>query len=107
MASTLKVFMPRLDHAGRNGLPVLAEIKGHATHRQEPQWFTTAPIQAICKLLDRVGWAASDVDLFEINEAFAVVAMAAQRDLGIPREKLNVNGGPARSAIPSAPPAHG
>ena len=84
--------------ADREGLPVFAEIKGHATHSQEPQWFTTAPIPAIRKLLDKVGWAvtgwkAKDVDLFEINEAFAVVAMAAQRDLGIPREKLNINGG--------------
>ncbi len=79
--------------ADRGGLPVLAEIKGHATHSQEPQWFTTAPIPAIRKLLDKIGWGASDVDLFEINEAFAVVAMAAQRDLGIPRDKLDVNGG--------------
>jgi acetyl-CoA C-acetyltransferase len=79
--------------ADRNGLPVLAEIKAHATHSQEPQWFTTAPIPAIRKVLDKTGWSVSDVDLFEINEAFAVVAMAAQRDLGIPREKLNVNGG--------------
>ncbi|CAL76932.1 acetyl-CoA acetyltransferase with thiolase domain [Bradyrhizobium sp. ORS 278] len=77
----------------RDGLPVIAEIKGHATHSQEPQWFTTAPIPAIRKLLDKVGWRVEDVDLFEINEAFAVVAMAAQRDLGIPRERLNVNGG--------------
>ena len=79
--------------ADRDSLPVLAEIKGHATHSQEPQWFTTAPIPAIRKLLDKVGWSVGDVDLFEINEAFAVVAMAAQKDLGIPREKLNVNGG--------------
>ncbi|WP_315784990.1 MULTISPECIES: acetyl-CoA C-acyltransferase [unclassified Bradyrhizobium] len=79
--------------AERDGLPVIAEIKGHATHSQEPQWFTTAPIPAIRKLLDKVGWRVEDVDLFEINEAFAVVAMAAQRDLGIPRDKLNVNGG--------------
>ncbi len=79
--------------ANRDGLPTLAEIKGHATHSQEPQWFTTAPIPAIRKLLDKVGWSVGDVDLFEINEAFAVVAMAAQRDLGIVREKLNINGG--------------
>lgn len=79
-----------VDH---EGLPALAVIRGHATHSQEPQWFTTAPIPAIRKLLDKVGWSAADVDLFEINEAFAVVAMAAQRDLGIPRDKLNVNGG--------------
>jgi len=79
--------------AERDGLPVLAEIKGHATHSQEPQWFTTAPIPAIRKLLDKVGWSISDVDLFEINEAFAVVAMAAQKDLGIERDSLNINGG--------------
>ena len=91
--------------ADRDGLPVLAEIKGHATHSQEPQWFTTAPIPAIRKLLDKVGWSVGDVDLFEINEAFAVVAMAAQQDLGIPREKLTSMAAPARSAIPSAPPA--
>ena len=58
-----------------------------------PDWFTTAPIPAIRKLLDKVGWKVSDVDLFEINEAFAVVPMAAAKDLGIPRDKLNVNGG--------------
>jgi acetyl-CoA C-acetyltransferase len=79
--------------AERDGLPALAEIKAHATHSQEPQWFTTAPIPAIRKVLDKAGWNVGDVDLFEINEAFAVVAMAAQRDLGIPRERLNINGG--------------
>jgi acetyl-CoA C-acetyltransferase len=79
--------------AEREGLPILAEIKGHATHSQEPAWYTTAPIPAIRKLLGKVGWSVKDVDLFEINEAFAVVAMAAARDLDIPREKLNVHGG--------------
>jgi acetyl-CoA C-acetyltransferase len=79
--------------ANSEGLPILAEIKGHSTHSQEPQWFTTAPIPAIRKLLDKIGWDVGNVDLFEINEAFAVVPMAAARDLGIPREKLNVNGG--------------
>ena len=79
--------------ADSDGLPILAEIKGHSTHSQEPQWFTTAPIPAIRKLLDKIGWDVGDVDLFEINEAFAVVPMAAARDLGIPREKLNINGG--------------
>jgi acetyl-CoA C-acetyltransferase len=79
--------------AEREGLPVLAEIKGHSTHSQEPAWFTTAPIPAIRKLLDKIGWQVGDVDLFEINEAFAVVPMAAARDLGIPRDKLNINGG--------------
>lgn len=79
--------------AETRGLPVLARICGHATHSQEPAWFTTAPIPAIRKLLQQVGWQADDVDLFEINEAFAVVAMAAAKDIGIAREKLNVNGG--------------
>ena len=71
----------------------LARIVGHASHAQAPAWFTTAPVFAIRKLLDRVGWRVEDVDLFEVNEAFAVVAMAAMRDLDIPRERLNVNGG--------------
>jgi acetyl-CoA C-acetyltransferase len=74
-------------------VPILAEIKAHATHSQAPAWYTTAPIPAIRKLLDRAEWSVGDVDLFEINEAFAVVAMAAARDLGIPRDRLNVNGG--------------
>ena len=87
------LILTRRSLADREGLPSLAEIKGHATHSQEPQWFTTAPIPAIRKLLDRIGWSVGDVDLFEINEAFAIVAMAAQRDLGISREKLNINGG--------------
>src|SRR3954447_15461464 len=87
------LILARRSLATREGLPVLAEIKGHATHSQEPQWFTTAPIPAIRKLLDKVGWSVGDVDLFEINEAFAVVAMAAQRDLSIPRDKLNLHGG--------------
>ncbi len=71
----------------------LARIEGGATHSQAPEWFTTAPIGAIRKLLDRTGWSADDVDLFEINEAFANVSMAAQVELGIPDEKLNVYGG--------------
>src|SRR5204862_3059036 len=79
--------------ADREGLPVLAEIKRHATHSQEPQWFTTAPIPAIPKLPDTVGWNVRDVDLFEINEAFAVVAMAAPQDLGTARDQLHINGG--------------
>src|SRR3982074_288022 len=69
------LILPKLPLADRDGLKYLAEIKGHATHSQEPQWFTTAPIPAIRKLLDKVGWSVGDVDLFEINEAFAVVAM--------------------------------
>jgi acetyl-CoA C-acetyltransferase len=81
------------EEAARRGITPLARIVGHATFSQEPQWFTTAPVGAIGKLLGQVGWTVDEVDLFEINEAFAVVAMAAQRDLGIPRDKLNVNGG--------------
>ena len=87
------LVLTRRSIAEREGLPILAEIKGHSTHSQAPDWFTTAPIPAIRKLLDKVGWKASDVDLYEINEAFAVVPMAAAKDLGIPRDKLNVNGG--------------
>jgi acetyl-CoA C-acetyltransferase len=87
------LVLTRRSTAEREGLPILAEIKGHSTHSQAPDWFTTAPIPAIRKLLNKVGWKASDVDLYEINEAFAVVPMAAAKDLGIPRDKLNVNGG--------------
>jgi acetyl-CoA C-acetyltransferase len=79
--------------AERDGLPILAEIRAHATHSQEPAWYTTAPIPAIRKVLEKTGWSVADVDLFEINEAFAVVAMAAARDLDIPRDKLNIHGG--------------
>ena len=87
------LVLTRRSIAEREGLPILAEIKGHSTHSQAPDWFTTAPIPAIRKLLEKIGWTASDVDLYEINEAFAVVPMATARDLGIPRDKLNVNGG--------------
>jgi acetyl-CoA C-acetyltransferase len=87
------LVLTRRSIAEREGLPILAEIMGHSTHSQAPDWFTTAPIPAIRKLMDKIGWKVSDVDLFEINEAFAVVPMAAARDLGIPRDKLNVNGG--------------
>lgn len=81
------------DEAARRGLAPLARIVGHATHSQEPEWFTTAPIGAIGKLLQKVGWNVADVDLFEVNEAFAVVAMAPIKELGIPHAKLNVHGG--------------
>ncbi len=87
------LILTRRSVAERAGLPVLAEIKGHATHSQEPAWYTTAPIPAMRKLLDKVGWKIGDVDLIEINEAFAVVAMAAARELGIARDRLNVHGG--------------
>ena len=87
------LVLTRESVARREGWPVLARIHGHATHSQEPAWYTTAPIPAIRKLLDKAGWQVGDVDLFEINEAFAVVAMAAAQDLGIARDRLNVNGG--------------
>ena len=83
----------RADDAARRGLKPLARIVGHATHSQDPEWFTTAPVGAIDKLLKKVGWKVSDVDLFEVNEAFACVAMAPMRELGISHDKLNVNGG--------------
>lgn len=79
--------------AKANGLAPLATIVAHATHSQAPEWFTTAPVSAIQKVLDKAGWKVGDVDLFEVNEAFAVVAMAPIKELGIPHEKLNVHGG--------------
>ncbi|HVI54699.1 MAG TPA: acetyl-CoA C-acyltransferase [Luteibacter sp.] len=81
------------DDAKARGITALARIVAHATHSQEPEWFTTAPVGAISKVLDKAGWKAEDVDLFEINEAFAVVPMAVMRELGVPHEKVNVNGG--------------
>jgi acetyl-CoA C-acetyltransferase len=87
------LVLTRRSLAEREGYPILAEVKGHATHSQDPAWFTTAPIPAIRKLVEKLGWSVGDVDLFEVNEAFAAVAMAAQRDLGIERGRLNVNGG--------------
>lgn len=73
--------------------PIRAVIRGHASHAQEPGWFSTAPVPATQKLLDRLGWSVDDVDLWEVNEAFAVVPMAFMRELGISRDKMNVNGG--------------
>src|SRR5262249_1958465 len=75
------------------GVKPQARILGYATASREPEWFTTAPIGAISKLMDQLSFKVSDVDLFEINEAFAVVPMAAMKDLPIPHEKVNVNGG--------------
>ena len=79
--------------AEKRVLEPLAVIRAHATHAQEPAWFTTAPVAAINKVLDAAGWSADDVDLFEINEAFAVVTMAAMSDLALDHAKVNVNGG--------------
>ena len=81
------------DDAKARGVKPLARIVAHATHSQEPEWFTTAPVGAISKVLDKAGWKVGDVDLFEVNEAFAVVAMTPMRELGVPHDKLNVNGG--------------
>jgi acetyl-CoA C-acetyltransferase len=81
------------DAAKAQGLAPLATIVAHATHAQAPEWFTTAPVSAIQAVLAKAGWSVSDVDLFEVNEAFAVVAMAPIKELGIPHAKLNVNGG--------------
>ena len=80
-------------YADAHRLPVRAIIRGHASHAHEPGWFATAPIPAARKLLDRLGWSVQDVDLWEVNEAFAVVPMAFMRDMGIAREKMNVHGG--------------
>jgi acetyl-CoA C-acetyltransferase len=79
--------------AAKLGAKPLARIVGHATHAQEPEWFSTAPVGAVQKLLARTGWGARDVDLWEINEAFAVVPMALMTELSIPHEIVNVNGG--------------
>jgi acetyl-CoA C-acetyltransferase len=79
--------------AHRRGLDPLARIIGHGGFAHAPEWFTTAPVSAMKHLLDRIGWKADDVDLYEINEAFAVVAMAAIHDLGLDRHRVNVNGG--------------
>jgi acetyl-CoA C-acetyltransferase len=75
------------------GMTALATIRGHAGFAQAPEWFTTAPVFAIRALQDRLGWDRDSVDLYEINEAFACVTMAAMKDLGIAHDKVNVNGG--------------
>ena len=87
------IVLMRLSEAQKRGLTPLAKIVAHATHAQEPCWFTTAPVGAIKKLLDKTGWTTKNVDLYEINEAFAVVTMAAMRELELPHEKVNVHGG--------------
>ena len=87
------LVMMRRSSAERLGLAPLAVMVGHATHAQEPAWFTTAPVGAIAKLYERTGWSSGKVDLFEINEAFAVVTMAAMREHALPHEKVNVHGG--------------
>jgi len=87
------VVVMKQSTAKQRGLKPLARIVAQASHAQAPEWFTTAPVGAIQKVLQRAGWTAGDVDLWEVNEAFAGVAMAAMRDIGIDHAKLNVNGG--------------
>ena len=87
------LVLMRRSEAEKRNLDVLAVLKGQAGHAQAPAWFTTAPVGAVNKLLDQVGWQAGDVDLYEINEAFAVVALAAMQELDLDHEKVNVFGG--------------
>ncbi|PZU12650.1 MAG: acetyl-CoA C-acetyltransferase [Sphingobium sp.] len=87
------IVMTRASVAGKLGLKTVARVVATAAHAQEPSKFTTAPVPAMRKVLDKAGWSVGDVDLFEVNEAFAVVAMIAAKELGIPDDKLNVNGG--------------
>ena len=87
------LVLMRQSTADKLGCQSLARIAGHATHAQEPEWFATAPLGATQKALAKAGWAASDVDLWEINEAFAVVPMALMHDLNLSHDKVNVNGG--------------
>ncbi|MCH7693670.1 MAG: acetyl-CoA C-acyltransferase [Proteobacteria bacterium] len=87
------LVLMRRSEADRRGIAPLATVDAHATHAQAPAWFTTAPIEAVRKVLDKAGWSLGEVDLYEINEAFAVVTMAAMRDLDIPHDKVNVHGG--------------
>jgi acetyl-CoA C-acetyltransferase len=83
----------RESDARKQGLKIRARILGHASHAQAPNLFTTAPVPAINKLLENIGWKKDDVDLWEINEAFAVVPMAVQAEIGIDPDKVNVHGG--------------
>jgi acetyl-CoA C-acetyltransferase len=87
------LILMRKSEAEKRKLSPLAIIQAHASHAQEPEWFTTAPIGAINKVLKKTGWDKDEVDLYEINEAFAVVTMAAMHDLGLSAEKVNVHGG--------------
>ncbi len=87
------LVLMRRSEAEHRGLSPLAVIRGHATFADKPSLFPTAPVGAIRKLLERTGWSRDQVELFEVNEAFAVVAMAAMRDLGLPAERVNIHGG--------------
>jgi acetyl-CoA C-acetyltransferase len=87
------LVLMRRSEAERRGLTPLAAIAGCTSHAQAPAWFTTAPIGAMTRLFEQTGWSKDEVDLYEINEAFAVVTMAAMRDLDLPHDKVNVHGG--------------
>lgn len=87
------LIITRMSEAEKRGMTPLAIIHGHASHAQAPNWFTTAPVFAMQKLLEKVGWSTGDVDLYEINEAFAVVPMAAMHDLGLSQDVVNIYGG--------------
>lgn len=87
------VVMMSASEAEKRGMTPIAKIVGHSAFAQEPAWFTTAPVYAVKKLHEALGWTPDDVDLYEINEAFAVVTMAAMKDVGISHDKVNVNGG--------------
>lgn len=87
------MVLMRESTAKKHGLTPLAVVRGHSVHAHEPHWFTTAPVPAIAKLMKKLGWTSQSTDLFEINEAFAVVTMAAMRDLDIDHAKVNINGG--------------
>ena len=87
------LVMTRQSVADKLGLSAVARVRATACHAHEPSWFATAPAPAMKKALDKAEWSVDDVDLFEVNEAFAVVAMIAMRELSIPHAKLNVNGG--------------
>lgn len=87
------LVLMRESDAKAKGLTIRARIVGHQSHAHEPGWFTTAPVPAMQKLLEKIDWSVEDVDLWEINEAFAVVTMAAQKDLGIDMDKINIHGG--------------
>ncbi|MDP2123514.1 MAG: acetyl-CoA C-acyltransferase [Parvibaculum sp.] len=87
------LVLMRLSEAEKRGLSPLAAIRGHAMHAQAPAWFSTAPVGAIAKLLERTGWSTKDVDLWEVNEAFAVVAMAAIKELNLSHDNMNIYGG--------------
>ncbi|WP_346839332.1 acetyl-CoA C-acyltransferase [Microbulbifer sp. SAOS-129_SWC] len=87
------LVLMRESEAKKRGLKVVAVLRGQTQNAQAPEWFTTAPVGAMQKLLEQTGWSADEVDLFEINEAFAVVTMSAMHELGLPHDKVNVNGG--------------